>query len=91
MLKRSSHISNSSVHHISYKALLRYLTSLTQCGYKTEFAFDHLPDVYNSDFGRCAAQSHTSWAQVPVKPGSIFQLGFFAYLQKLLISMQWSP
>ena len=50
MSERSSHISNSSMYDISYKVFLYDICphSLSE-GNKTEFAFDHLPDVDTSD------------------------------------------
>ena len=46
---------------------LKFCPHSRSVGYKTEFAFDHLPDVGTVALmvEQCAAQFLMSWAQVP--------------------------
>ena len=65
MLEKSSHISNSSAHEISYAiyTYMRFFPHSLDVGHKTEFAFDHLPDVDNSD-------SRAVWSTISQVMGS---------------------
>lgn len=46
MLERALHISNSSLYDIQYEVLLWDICPHSfSVGYRTEFEFDHLPDV----------------------------------------------
>jgi len=57
--------------------------------YKIEFASTQFPDVDSSD-GKAVCSTNLKNGLKSHFTLEFFQLGFFAWLHKLLISMQWS-
>ena len=65
MLEKSSHISNSSAHEIRYFYVVFSLTH-SMWGTKLSLLLITSQMLITLIVEQCAAQSHSSWAQVPV-------------------------